>query len=276
MLRVLRSIIFIRKNYYYTVKYYFKLFLPLLVVIIISTVLVWTSTSSASDDVPKKTQTQVWKGNQAFQFIKAKYPQEAAQLNETAFNNTYIAMLNLKKEAIIPQDNNIITICDFSLSSNEKRMWIIDVAQLDIRMHSLVSHGRNTGEEYATVFSNTLNSYQSSLGVYVATETYQGSNGYSLRLKGMDPGLNDRAEERAIVLHGAAYCSEDFIKQHGRLGRSFGCPAVPVAVHEDVINTIKDKTVLYIYHKDFSVLASSTWVHLPQELGTAAHNTVIQ
>jgi hypothetical protein len=121
----------------------------------------------------------------------------------------------------------------------------------------LVAHGVNTGENWATAFSNTLGSRQSSLGLFRTTSTYQGRNGYSLRLEGLEPGFNDLALERTIVVHGAWYVSEAFAKEHGRLGRSWGCPALPKRVARKVINTIKDGSLLFIYYPDEVWLASS-------------------
>ena len=126
--------------------------------------------------------------------------------------------------------------------------------------NSLVAHGKNTGEEFAQKFSNTESSLQSSLGFYITEATYNGSNGYSLKLLGMDSGYNDAALQRAIVMHGADYVSEDFIKNQKRLGRSWGCPAVPRALAEPIINTIKGKNCLFIYYPDTQYLASSTWL----------------
>ncbi len=119
----------------------------------------------------------------------------------------------------------------------------------------LVAHGKNTGEEFARKFSNTESSLQSSLGFYITESTYNGSNGFSLKLHGMDKGFNDRALQRAIVMHGADYVSEDFIKSQRRIGRSWGCPAVPTALAKPIINTIKDKNVIFIYYPDQNYLS---------------------
>ena len=117
-----------------------------------------------------------------------------------------------------------------------------------ILFHSLVAHGRNTGEEFATVFSNLNSSNKSSLGFYATGEIYRGKHGASLRLDGLEKGLNDKARERGVVMHGADYVSESFIRDHKRLGRSQGCPAVPVELTDEIIQVIKDKSCLYIYH----------------------------
>jgi hypothetical protein len=157
---------------------------------------------------------------------------------------------SLKEKGLVKKD--ILTVVDFSLSSNTKRLWIIDLSKNEILLQSLVAHGRNTGEEFANYFSNKEESYQSSLGFYATGEVYNGKHGVSLKLDGLEKGLNDRARERAVVIHGADYVSEAFIKAHKRLGRSQGCPAVPVGVASDVIEMIKNGSCLYIYHPSLS------------------------
>ena len=152
----------------------------------------------------------------------------------------------LKNKGIVKRD--ILTLVDFSLSSNQKRMWVIDLATNTVLYNSLVAHGRNTGNEWAKDFSNKAQSYQSSLGFYVTGEIYTGKHGISLKLDGMERGINDNARNRAVVVHGADYVSDSFIRNHSRLGRSQGCPAVPVELAKPIISTIKDKSCLFIYH----------------------------
>lgn len=143
---------------------------------------------------------------------------------------------------------NILTLVDFSLSSKENRLWVIDLNKNTILFQSLVAHGRNSGNEFADEFSNKPESHQSSLGLYLTGETYIGKHGYSLRLDGQEKGINSNARDRAIVIHGADYVSENFIKQHGRLGRSFGCPSLPNEVSKEIIDAIKDKSCLFVYY----------------------------
>ncbi len=143
-----------------------------------------------------------------------------------------------------------LTVIDFSLSSNQKRLWIIDMDDLTVVHHTLVSHGRNTGDEFATKFSNVPNSNMSSLGFYVTGNTYFGKHGFSLYLNGMEEGVNDNALKRAIVMHSAAYATDDFIKKAGRLGRSFGCPSIPPDQHKEIIEMIKQGSALFIYYPD--------------------------
>jgi hypothetical protein len=164
-------------------------------------------------------------------------------------------------EKINAKNKNIITIIDFSLPSTEKRMVVLDLSKKQVLFHTIVSHGRNSGEKYATSFSNKHSSYQSSLGFYLTENTYMGGNGFSLRLEGLEKGINDQAKARAVVIHGADYCSEAIIKSTGRLGRSYGCPALPREINEDVINTIKDGTLLYIYADNQEYMASSKYIN---------------
>lgn len=182
------------------------------------------------------------------------------KLEFSAFSTALIGFENLKKAGMIDQDSHVLTICDFSMSSNSKRLWVIDINDKKVLFNSLVAHGKNTGEEFAQNFSNTESSYQSSLGFYITDATYQGDNGYSLRLLGMDKGFNDAALRRAVVMHGANYVSEDFAAQHQRIGRSWGCPAIPKELTQPIINTIKGKNCLFIYYPDQKYLSSSEWL----------------
>ena len=168
--------------------------------------------------------------------------------------------LKLKEEGSMPEGKPL-TVIDFSLPSTEKRMWIIDMEDGVILHHGYVSHGRNSGDLMAQKFSNKNSSYMSSLGFYLTAETYHGKHGYSLRLDGLEPGFNDNARERAIVIHGAEYAREDFIKQTGRLGRSLGCPALPQEVTAEIINLIKERSVLFIYGKDYNYLNQSQFLN---------------
>jgi hypothetical protein len=164
----------------------------------------------------------------------------------------------LKEKGLVKRD--ILTVVDFSLSSNAKRLWIIDLSTNEVLFQSLVAHGRNTGDEFATNFSNTAESFKSSLGFYVTGEVYNGKHGVSLKLDGLEKGLNDRARQRAVVVHGADYVSETFIKHHKRLGRSQGCPAVPVEFASEIISMIKGQSCLYIYHPSMNSTKQSKLV----------------
>ena len=150
-----------------------------------------------------------------------------------------------------------LAVIDYSLPSTQPRLWIFDVARGQLLYQELVAHGRNTGERLAERFSNVEGSKMSSLGLFQATETYVGSNGYSLRLRGLDAGFNDNALARAIVMHGAPYVSEAIAERLGRIGRSWGCPAVRPEVARTVIDTLKGGALLFAYYPDRKWLAES-------------------
>ena len=171
------------------------------------------------------------------------------------FTRAITGFFNLKAGNKIK--NNLLTIIDFSLSSNTERMWIVDMNKIKVVHHSLVAHGRNSGDEFATSFSNRPSSYQSSLGFYLTDDTYYGGHGMSLYLDGVEPGVNDKARERAIVMHGAGYVSRDFIRRNGRLGRSFGCPSIPMENHEEVISVLSGRSCIYIHYPDEKYLSTS-------------------
>ncbi len=166
--------------------------------------------------------------------------------NLESFKEALKGYYSLKERGLIQKD--ILTLVDFSLSSNVKRLWVIDLSTNTILYNSLVAHGRNTGEEYANSFSNANSSYKSSLGFYSTGEVYNGKHGMSLKLDGLEKGVNDNARERGVVMHSANYVSNSFIKCNKRLGRSQGCPAIPVELLKGIVNTIKNKSCLFIYH----------------------------
>jgi hypothetical protein len=151
----------------------------------------------------------------------------------------------------------LLTVIDYSLPSTVKRMWVFDLASRRLLFHELVAHGRNSGEDVARSFSNGEGSLMTSLGAFVTGTTYNGKNGYSLRLRGMEPGVNDRAEARTIVIHGAPYVREEVARKLGRLGRSFGCPAVRPAIARKLIDKVKDRTLLYAWHPSIDKAESS-------------------
>lgn len=153
--------------------------------------------------------------------------------------------LLLKEQSISRSD--VITIIDFSLPSSKERLWVLDIIHGKVLFHCLVSHGLNSGDLMAEKFSNIPGSNASSPGFYSTGETYVGKHGYSLKLDGLEKGINDKVRTRAIVMHGADYVSAEFIMRHGRLGRSFGCPAVPQELSKEIIQTIRGGSCLFIY-----------------------------
>lgn len=182
-------------------------------------------------------------------------------LTEKHENTPSLSALDLAMEGYEKLENElkkpILTVIDFTLPSTEKRLWIIDVEKKEILLNTVVSHGRNSGMLMAEKFSNLPESFQSSLGFYKTAETYSGKHGYSLRLDGLEKGINDQARNRAIVIHGADYAREEVAKMSGRLGRSLGCPAVPTELSQEVIDLIKDGSLLFIYGQDQKYLAES-------------------
>ena len=157
------------------------------------------------------------------------------------------------------QNPDIVTIADYSQSSNKKRLYVIDLKNKKILFNTYVAHGRNTGEEYAKSFSNVEGSHKSSLGFYVTEKPIVGkSTGYSLIINGVEKGFNDNALNREIIIHAADYATENFIKKNGRLGRSFGCPVLPPELNKEIIETIKGGSCLFIYNPDNNYLLSSS------------------
>ncbi len=145
-------------------------------------------------------------------------------------------------------NNEVISICDFSQSSRSRRLYVIDVLQKKVLVNTYVAHGHNSGGEYASSFSNSPESHKSSLGFYITGSTYYGDHGLALKIEGQERGINDRADERNIVVHGSKYVGPNYLRYNRMNGRSYGCPAVPEKDTRKVIETIKDGSCLFIYH----------------------------
>jgi hypothetical protein len=175
----------------------------------------------------------------------------------------YLAMQGhlLLKTSCRLENDSLITIIDYSLPSSQDRFFVINLRRSWLVYKTLVSHGRNSGELYATSFSNRMHSYQTSLGFYLTGIPYQGGKGYSLLLEGLDKGFNDQARKRAIVIHGAGYATRDYINRYGRLGRSLGCPVLPPELNCEIINAIKGGSVVFCYYPDPSYLTRSVLLH---------------
>lgn len=180
----------------------------------------------------------------------------AKGLSESAFTTAYEGYTKLIERGAI-SEKGMLTIVDFSQPSVKERLFVIDLSDEKVLIKTLVAHGKNSGLNYAKSFSNTRESNKSSLGFYLTLGTYEGSNGYSMQLKGLEKNINSNAYDRAIVMHGADYVSEQFARNHGYIGRSLGCPAVPTEQTKKIINTIKNGTVLFIYHPDTDYLKKS-------------------
>lgn len=190
-------------------------------------------------------------------------------LSEILYDSLKLQSLGLSKEALQyalqgynkldsagKVNNPVLTIVDFSQNSRQKRLYILDMYEQKLLWNTFVSHGKNTGMDMAKNFSNRINSEQSSLGFFVTTATYTGKHGLSLRLSGQEEGFNNNAEARGIVVHGAAYVNKSRVNS-GYMGRSQGCPALPENEYAEVINIIKDGSVMFIYHPNEEYLQSS-------------------
>ncbi|MDH6354099.1 hypothetical protein M2132_000421 [Dysgonomonas sp. PH5-45] len=160
-------------------------------------------------------------------------------------------------KAINPKNKTIITLIDFTKPSTQERLFVLDLENKTILFASHVAHGRGSGENYATSFSNRKNSHKSSLGFYLTENTYNGKNGYSLIINGLEKGINDNAKARSVVIHAADYCEPSYMESNGRLGRSWGCPALPPDINDAVIDVIKDGSLLFIYADNKEYLAFS-------------------
>lgn len=216
-----------------------------LILIAFAVVLTLTSASPAEN-----TSSMVSKSTVTAFFERIK----SSGINNEAFELGLNGFYRLKARGVV--NNNFLTIADMSVSANEKRFYVIDVKQQKVLYHTLVAHGQESGEEYACKFSNIESSHQTSLGFYKISETYDGKHGLSIRLDGLEKS-NNLARERAIVIHQADYVSREFIARNGRLGRSFGCPALPEENYEDIVNTIKGGSCLFIYYPDENYLENS-------------------
>lgn len=203
-----------------------------------------SSADSAAVNMPAVSNNQLFDQHVTSAYEKADLA--ASGLDAEVFRKALVGYYNLKKTNLVSPERQIITIIDFARKSSQKRLWIVDLANNKLLFNTLVAHGQGSGGDMATSFSNLENSHQSSLGFYVTSETYFGKHGLSMKLEGMDKGFNTNARDRAVVVHGADYVSQSFINRTGRLGRSHGCPALPVELTKTIINTIKGQTCLFI------------------------------
>ncbi|MFT5781838.1 MAG: hypothetical protein ACI9EB_001208 [Pseudomonas sp.] len=185
--------------------------------------------------------------------------QVAPELNPQALQHALTAMQCAVNSGA--EQAQRLAVIDYSQPSTAKRLWIFDLQKKTLLLQELVAHGNKSGGNFATHFSNRLGSHQTSLGLFRTQESYQGGNGYSLRMDGLEPGVNDLARERAIVIHGADYVNPLWSKRQGRIGRSQGCPAVRPAVARRVIDKLKDGQFMYSWYPDRSLLKSSAYLN---------------
>lgn len=168
-------------------------------------------------------------------------------LTKKAFEYAWKGYKNLLVKGAVP-NSDVLSICDFSQSSRRKRLYVLNVREKKVLVNTYVAHGRNSGAEYARSFSNSPESHKSSLGFYITNKTYYGDHGLALKIDGVEKGINDNAYDRNIVVHGSKYVGDKFIRNNPFNGRSFGCPAIPAIQTQQIINTIKNGSCLFIYH----------------------------
>jgi len=210
--------------------------------------LIWLGFAAASLAQPVATDSQL-----------QRLHSEAPALDPEILELALTARSNAEEEGLLKRPE-ILTVIDYSLPSTEPRFWVFDLKHSTLLHRELVAHGRNTGENWARAFSNRLGSKQSSLGLFTTAGTYYGRNGYSLYLHGLEEGVNDKAFERTIVMHGAWYVNRAFAREHGRLGRSWGCPALRQGISREVIDQIKGGSALFVYYPDKRWLGSSEFL----------------
>ncbi len=194
-----------------------------------------STASTASDAAPV-----------SFAALRTWGGQRPAGLSPKAFSAALDAVSCARGRGV-SGNSDVLTVIDYSLPSTQPRLWVLDLARRKVLFHELVAHGAGSGDVYATHFSNVNDSRATSLGLFLTADTYEGGNGYSLKLKGLDAGVNDLAEARHIVMHGAWYVSPEHAQQFGRLGRSWGCPALPAAEAKPVIDTVKGGSFVFAY-----------------------------
>jgi L,D-transpeptidase-like protein len=181
---------------------------------------------------------------------------EDSGLSRQAFQSAWTGYYKLRKKGLLHK-SSVLSICDFSQSSSNQRLYVIDVRNRKVLYRTYVAHGINSGEEFANSFSNKMESCKSSLGFYITTRTYTGVNGMSLRIEGVDKGFNDNAARRAIVIHGASYVSQRILRKYGVMGTTFGCPAIPTEMTSQIIPVVKNGSCFYIYYPSKKYLAHS-------------------
>jgi hypothetical protein len=190
------------------------------------------------------------------QSVYEQFPDEG--LNFDAFSLAFTGFTKIRSSGTLSNDS-LLTLIDYSKPSSEERLYVLDLKNRLILEKSLVAHGKQSGLNLPEFFSNVRQSHKSSLGFFLTENTYFGKHGYSLRLNGIEKGINDNAKNRAIVFHGAKYVSREYIKTYGRIGRSFGCPALPPEKNDKIIDLIKEQSCVFIYHPSARYLNESSF-----------------
>lgn len=225
----------------------------LLLLLILSGLVSWTWPFTNYNNT-EEFGTNAWL-NKQISIIRA----QANDINNDVIKLSLKAFVNAKKQGVL-QNKQLLTIIDYSKPSTEKRLWVFDLSNGRKLFHTWVSHGKNSGGLNATSFSNQFGSLKSSIGVFVTEAPYVGGNGYSLRLNGLEAGINDNAYKRSVVIHGAWYVNPATIAKYGQIGRSWGCPAVDTQTATALINTIKSKTLVFAYYPDRQWLSHSRFL----------------
>lgn len=218
---------------------------------LISTIILTSNITSSAPTFAAKTELDI---NAKLQHLSSKAP----KLNRNVLKLALTAYRNASKRGAVKKP--VLTVIDYSLPSNKQRMWVFDLNRERLLYNTYVAHGKNSGVNKASHFSNVHSSKQSSLGTYITKDTYMGHKGYSLNLQGLDKGFNDNALSRRVVIHGAWYVEPDFIKRSGRAGLSWGCPAIAQTLAKPVINTIKNGSVIFAYFPDKKFLSKSGYL----------------
>lgn len=193
------------------------------------------------------------------QHLTSSLKQAAPSLDSQVLSTAISAMQCALSNGADPAKR--LAVIDFSLPSSDKRLWIFDLQKKELVLHDFVAHGNRSGDNFATSFSNTNGSHQSSIGLFRTAESYHGKHGYSLRMDGLEPGFNDRARERAIVIHPADYVNPDWIQTQGRIGRSQGCPAVRPEIGRTVVDNLKGGQFMFSWYPDQEWLQSSIYLN---------------
>ena len=235
-----------------------KRYLFLVLIFILSTFLYF---SNAQTGLSKERQLALKKAELNIKDLYNELNAAQYDLSFTAFRYAYIGYQTMKKQQRL-NNKELFSIIDFTKDCNSKRFYTIDLEKMKIVYYTYVAHGKKSGERMATSFSDAVESNKSSIGFYITGNTYNGGNGYSLILHGDEKGYNSNLAKRSVVVHAADYANEDYIARNGRMGRSLGCPALPENIYKQVIETIKDKTMIFAYYNDAKYLKTSKYLNV--------------
>lgn len=235
-----------------------KRYLFLVLIFILSTFLYF---SNAQTGLSKERQLALKKAELNIKDLYNELNAAQYDLSFTAFRYAYIGYQTMKKQQRL-NNKELFSIIDFTKDCNSKRFYTIDLEKMKIVYYTYVAHGKKSGERMATSFSDAVESNKSSIGFYITGNTYNGGNGYSLILHGDEKGYNSNLAKRSVVVHAADYANEDYIARNGRMGRSLGCPALPENIYKQVIETIKEKTMIFAYYNDAKYLKTSKYLNV--------------